>query len=240
MSETTLAVVGAVGGAGTTRTAVELAAIGALCGRSVTVVDAAYATQGLSEYVSGRIAPDLTRLLVDDTDRPLRDATYRIEGDWPGTLSVVPVRAPFERLARAKAAAPARALASRIEEARTTADHVVVDTPPVATNPAVAAVTAAERVAAVTPGTDHGRDALQRLRGRLADVGAERDVTIATGESIAAADAVLPDPDPSAMRPVVDQRNGAYAVAVAAAFQTCFETTVDVDFEEERLLDRLR
>lgn len=237
---TTLALVGAVGGVGTTRTAVELAALGALDGRDVVVLDAAYATQGLSEYVPGRIAPDLTRLLVDETDRPLGDATYRIDGNWPGTLSVVPVRAPFERLARAKAAEPARTFASRIEEAATTADHVVVDTPPVATNPAVAAVTKAERVAAVTPGTDHGRDALQRLRGRLEDVGTRLDLTIATGEPIATAEVALPDPEPSTMRPIVDRIGGGYAAAIATAFETCFGTTVGTDFEEEGVLGRLR
>ncbi|MFA9516672.1 AAA family ATPase [Halopenitus sp. H-Gu1] len=240
MSETTLALVGAVGGVGTTRTAVELAAIGAIDGRDVVVLDAAYATQGLSEYVSGRIAPDLTRLLVDETDRSLRETTYRIDGNWPGTLSVVPARAPFERLARAKAAEPARALASRIEEAARTADHVVIDTPPVASNPAVAAVTEAKRVAVLTPGSDHGRDALQRLRGRIEDVGTSLDLTIAAGEPIAPAEITLPDPAASTMRPVVDRDGGVYAAAVATAFETCFDTTVEVDFEEEGVLSRLR
>ncbi|OYR95948.1 cell division inhibitor, partial [Halorubrum sp. E3] len=46
MQATTLALVGATGGAGTTRTAVELAALGARDGRDVAVVDAAFTTQG--------------------------------------------------------------------------------------------------------------------------------------------------------------------------------------------------
>ena len=48
MYATTLALAGATGGAGTTRTAVELATVGARGGRDVVVVDAGFATQGLS------------------------------------------------------------------------------------------------------------------------------------------------------------------------------------------------
>lgn len=61
-----VAVVGAVGGAGTTRTCLALAGILARDGRSVVILDAAYATQGLSDHVPGRIAPDMTALVVDD------------------------------------------------------------------------------------------------------------------------------------------------------------------------------
>ena len=75
MNATTLALVGATGGAGTTRTAVELAAMGARDGDDVAVVDAAFTTQGLSEYVAGRIDPDLTALLTDDPDAALSAAT---------------------------------------------------------------------------------------------------------------------------------------------------------------------
>ena len=80
MKATTLALVGATGGAGTTRTAVELAAIGARDGSEVAVVDAAFTTQGLSEYVSGRIDPDLTTLLTDEPETSLSTAAYPIAG----------------------------------------------------------------------------------------------------------------------------------------------------------------
>jgi Mrp family chromosome partitioning ATPase len=58
----TLALVGAVGGAGTTRTAVEFGATLARDGRDVAILDAAYATQGLADYLAGRIETDITRV----------------------------------------------------------------------------------------------------------------------------------------------------------------------------------
>lgn len=62
---TTIALVGATGGAGTTRLSLELAAALATDGRDVAVLDAAFATQGLSDYVSGtlgqRVRPSLRR-----------------------------------------------------------------------------------------------------------------------------------------------------------------------------------
>ncbi len=56
-AENIVAQVGTTGGAGTTRTAVELAATLARDGRSVAIFDAAYATQGLAGYVDGKIDP---------------------------------------------------------------------------------------------------------------------------------------------------------------------------------------
>ncbi|SEO55941.1 hypothetical protein SAMN04487948_103228 [Halogranum amylolyticum] len=52
MPGTTTALVGATGGAGVTRTAVELAATLARDGRDVAVLDAAYATEGLSSTLA--------------------------------------------------------------------------------------------------------------------------------------------------------------------------------------------
>ncbi|MFC6960705.1 hypothetical protein ACFQJ8_01130 [Halocatena marina] len=46
-----IAVLGAVGGAGTTRTCLEFGSILARDGRSVAILDAAYATQGLSDHI---------------------------------------------------------------------------------------------------------------------------------------------------------------------------------------------
>ena len=140
MHTRTLALVGATGGAGTTRTAVELAALGARDGRDVAVVDAAFTTQGLSEYVSGRIGTDLTTLVTDETDASLSAAAYPIavgdggaggagddgdDGDAPnlsGRADLIPSRAPFERVARAKTAEAengsyARSVAAAFEDA---------------------------------------------------------------------------------------------------------------------------
>jgi len=261
MQATTLALVGATGGAGTTRTAVELAALGARDGRDVAVVDAAFTTQGLSEHVSGRVGTDLTTLVTDETDAPLSAATYPIAlagddvrgsdaPDLPGRADAVPARAPFERLARAKTAEAARKLERRIDEAATSYDAVIVDAAPVGSNEAVAGVTTADRTAAVFPATAHGGDALQRLRGRIADVGAGLDRSIAvarnddgeSGEGPGSdADVRLPPTDPSvANAPAAATGDGAYVRAVAAAFESTFDATVGIEFEEPGLVDRLR
>jgi cellulose biosynthesis protein BcsQ len=267
MHTRTLALVGATGGAGTTRTAVELAALGARDGRDVAVVDAAFTTQGLSEYVSGRIGTDLTTLVTDETDASLSAAAYPIalgdgggagdDGDAPnlsGRADLIPSRAPFERVARAKTAEAARKLERRIDEAASAYDAVVVDAAPVGSNEAVAAVTTTDRTAAVFPATTHGRDALQRLRGRVADVGAglDRSIAVARGadgggdadredESESDADVLLPPTDPAvASAPTTAAGSGSYARAVASAFEDAFDATVGVEFEEPGLVDRLR
>ncbi|WP_123624357.1 ParA family protein [Halorubrum sp. CSM-61] len=273
MHTRTLALVGATGGAGTTRTAVELAALGARDGRDVAVVDAAFTTQGLSEYVTGRIGTDLTTLITDETGASLSAATYPIVAgggragnvgnagdpggrdgdapDLPGRADALPARAPFERAARAKTAEAARKLERRIDEAATGYDAVIVDAAPVGSNEAVAGVTAADRTAAVYPATTHGRDALQRLRGRVADVGGGVDRSIAVARGVGAdgtvggdaegdADVRLPPTDPAvASAPTAATRDGEYARAVAAAFEDAFDATVDIEFEEPGLVDRL-
>ncbi|ACM55680.1 P-loop NTPase family protein [Halorubrum lacusprofundi] len=262
MHATTLALVGATGGAGTTRTAVELAALGARDGRDVAVVDAAFTTQGLSEYVSGRIGTDLTTLVTDETGASLSAGTYPIalgDGgtggdssggnapDLPGRADVIPARAPFERVARAKTAEAARKLERRIDEAATSYDAVIVDAAPVGSNEAVAGVTTADRTAAVFPATTHGRDALQRLRGRIADVGGGLDRSIAVArnadgdETENDANVRLPPTDPAvASAPTAATGSGAYARAVTAAFEDAFDATVGIEFEEPGLVDRLR
>lgn len=262
MQATTLALVGAAGGAGTTRTAVELATIGARGGRDVAVIDAAYATQGLSEYVHGRIGTDLTTLLTDEAGASLSAATYPIavgsrsdgrEADaesLPGRADVVPARAPFERVARAKTSEAARKLERRIDEAATAYDAVIVDASPVASNEAVAAVTGADGVAAVHPATPHGRDALQRLHGRIADVGASVDATVAVSRGLDTgtddgvsrdADVALPKTDPSVTAaPVAATGDGAYSRAVVDAYARLFDTTLEVDLSEAGLIERMR
>ena len=264
MQATTLALVGATGGAGTTRTAVELAALGARDGRDVVVVDAAFTTQGLSEYVSGRIGTDLAALLTDEADASLSAATYplaggdsggagaRGDGDataLPGRADAVPARAPFERVARAKTAEAARKLERRIDEAATAYDAVIVDAAPAGSNEAVAAVTAADRVEAVTPATTHGRDALQRLRGRVADVGGSVDGTVAVARAGGSAesdvgenaDTRLPAVDPSVeSAPAAATGTGEYAAALAETYERAFDAALGIEFEEPGLVDRIR
>ncbi|MFW5916904.1 MAG: ParA family protein [Halorubrum sp.] len=259
MHTTTLALVGATGGAGTTRTAVELAAIGARGGRDVAVVDAAFTTQGLSEHVSGRIGTDLTALITDETGASLSAATYPIGGGddrvvgLPGRADAVPARAPFERVARAKTAEAARKLERRIDEAATAYDAVIVDAAPAGSNEAVAAVTAVDRVETVRPATAHGRDALQRLRGRIADVGGSVDGSIAVRAGVGSGrgaqgngtiedvDSVLPAVDPAiAAAPTAATGTGDYARTAADAYERAFGTSLGIEFEEPGLVDRLR
>ena len=259
MQATTLALVGATGGAGTTRTAVELAALGARDGREVAVIDAAFTTQGLSEYVSGRIGTDLTALLTDETDAALSAAAFPIRtdgngaetaSDLPGRADAVPARAPFERAARAKTAEAARKLERRIDEAATAYDAVVVDAAPVGSNEAVAAVTAADRVEAVTPATAHGRDALQRLRGRVADVGGSVDGTIAVARAGGSdaesdigenADTRLPPVDPAVeSAPEAATGTGEYVAALAEAYERAFDASLGIEFAEPGLVERIR
>jgi len=256
MTPHTLALVGATGGAGTTRTAVELAAVGARAGLDVVVLDAAYATQGLSEYVAGRIGTDLTTLLTDEPDASLSAATYPIAVDdasdaLDGRADVVPTRAPFERVARAKTAEAARALERRLDEAAAAYDAVVVDTPPVASNQAVAVVTTVDRVAAVRPATPHGRDALARLYGRVADVGGSVDATVAVTRSDTTAtdadepmdgtvDASIGTTDPSiAAAPTAATATDAYTGAVVDAYETVFDTSLGLAFDRPGVFDRL-
>src|SRR6056297_1797910 len=107
MDTPTLALVGVAGGAGTTRTAVEMAATLARADRSVAVVDAAFGTQGLATYVSGRITDDMTAVAVGEStfEAALYDADY----DVSAQVAFCPAHAPFERLARAKTPDAARA-----------------------------------------------------------------------------------------------------------------------------------
>jgi len=141
MEHESCALVGAAGGVGTTRLSLECAAAVAGAGRDIAVLDAAYGTQGLADHVPGRIDPDMTALCVDDA--PLGDGLVDLDVAGAGRLSVCPARAPFERLARAKAPTAAEAFADRIAEATRAFDAVLVDVPPVAANQAVAAVSAA-------------------------------------------------------------------------------------------------
>lgn len=215
----TAALVGATGGAGTTRLTVELGVLLANDGRDVAVFDAAFATQGLSDYLPGRIDPDLTALLTDDRDAPLSAGLVDFPLDTEtGRLACCPTVAPFERLARAKSPAAAQALESRIAAAADTFDHVLVDTPPVAANQSVAAVNAAERTVLVAPATTRGRDAVQRLSGRLDDIGVDVDAVVTTRGELAVGDAAVPatDAEVTAAPTCLTERSTATAIADVA------------------------
>lgn len=228
---TTLALVGATGGAGTTRLTVELAAILARDGREVAVVDASYGTQGLAQYVEGRVAPDATTVALGEGT---------LDEGWvdlptaAGRVACLPARAPFERVARAKAPEAARALADHVRAAASAFDRVLLDVPPVAANQAVAAVNAAETTAVVAPGTPRGRDAVPRMRDRLRDVDAPADSVVATRTGGAPwADAAVPaDPTPPGDAPVADEGAGAFTEGVAAAATATLSVSPDVEFEE--------
>lgn len=218
MVYTTAAFVGTTGGAGTTRTVLEAAVALAADGADVTVLDAAYATQRLGDYLPGRLDPDLTALVTDRTDDPLSPGLVELAVDTPGDVVCCPADAPFERLARAKSVEAAGALERRIEEAASTVDHVLVDVPPVAANQAVAATTACERVCLVSPGDDRGADATNRLRERVADVGTTVDVVavVAGGDDRGTADVLVPSTDAPLPAVSSDERYGGAVADLAS------------------------
>ncbi len=172
----TAALVGTVGGAGTTRLAVECGAALAADGKEVAVLDAALDTQGLRRHVPGDLSPEFAGVLTDETE--LEDALvdHPDSEELPGRLALAPVRAPFTRVAAAKTPAAGERMSDLLDA--TGFDFLLVDTPPIGTNPAVGAVTAADGAALVAPDTDRGRDGVARERGRLADIGAPEPLVV--------------------------------------------------------------
>lgn len=245
MTIRTAALVGVVGGAGTTRTAVELAGALARTDRSVLVFDLDFATQGLSQAVEGRIDPDMTRVLTDGGS--VTDATIPWETPGDGRLDVLPAFAPFVDVAEAKAADTAAGVGDLLREATDAYDHVLLDVPPIVSNQAVAGVDAADRVATVFPPSDRGVDALQRTRGRLQDVGAEMDLAIATRTTAAGAppdaDAVVPTLPPKSApdRPTALEGSGDDVVTVAKTAASLFDVDLAVESAtDDSVLDRVR
>ena len=217
----TVALTGAAGGVGTTRLTVECAGTLARAGYDVAVLDAAYATQGLAAYVDGQLGTDITEVVTED--RELAAALVEHPADVAGRLALAPARAPFERLARAKTAGAVERFDERMAAAALSHDLVLVDTPPVAANQAVAAVTAADRVAVVTTDSERGADALARTRGRLQDVGTAADTVLVNRSGAPAvvteADAAVPaaERNRTADPPVCLAPDETFAPAVAAA-----------------------
>ncbi len=235
----TAALVGATGGAGTTRVCVELAATLARDGADVALVDAALATQGLEQYVPGHVERDLTALLrASDPDPTDCGADLPVEAD--GSVRAWPAYAAFEGIARAEAPTAARRLAAVLAAVGADADHVLLDVAPPASNTAVAAVTAADRVGVLAPASDRGSDALQRLRGRIDDVGAAVDCTLANERpgaegSVPGADATIPESATTTVAdaPVCDDPGAdPFAPAVATAAETLLERSLSLSFPD--------
>lgn len=233
-TETVYAVVGGVGGAGATRLSVEFAGALAQGGQDVAVIDAAFTTQGLAALVPERIEPDLTRILTED--RPLHEATTTLSLDLPGTVTVAPALASFERLARAKTSECARRLADRLSTAAQQYDAVFVDVPPVGANQAVAAVTAADTVALVVPDSERGVDAVTRSLDRLADIDASADTVVANradpaAPRVDAAEVVVPMCESTALSsaPATGDPTD-FSVAIGSAVETI--TGLELDLPE--------
>lgn len=233
-----LALVGATGGAGATRLTVEFGATLTRAGRSVALLDAAYATQGLADYVRGRIDPDITAVVTGSA--PLSSGLIDLDVRTPGRLAACPAAAPFDRLARAKTAEAAEQFESLVADATSSFDHVIVDTPPVAANQSIAAINAADRVALVTPATARGADAYARSLDRLTDIGIPPGVLVANGEAdggpVADADVAIPwhEAETPAEAPVCPEPDATFAPAVATAVETAVNTRLDLAFESDR------
>lgn len=228
---------GAAGGVGATRLTVEVGATLARDGRDVAVLDAAFATQGLAGHVEGRIDPDVTATLVARVDgerAPLGDALVEVAAP-AGRLVAAPAFAPFEGLARAKAPEAAEAFEALLAEAADEFDHVLVDTPPVAANQAVAAVTAVDGVALVTLPGGRGIDALQRAEGRLADLGTGADLVVANrADEGAVPDADLAVPEGAVVEAAAPScLDGAapFAPAVADVAEALLGVELSLDYE---------
>lgn len=238
----TVGFVGVTGGAGTTRLCVETAATLARAGHDVAVIDAAFGTQGLSTYVEGRIEPDLTSALLDE--RRVEDALVEC---WPalaGRCALAPAHAPFERLARAKSPDAAGRLEDAIRGAAGRFEHVLVDVPPLAANPAVGAATTVGRRLLVAPATRHGADLLPRMRGRVVDVGAAVDgVLVNRADGTDPGDTPLPEADHAipagpvdAGTPTAADPDAEFAPAVAAAAESIFDCDLGLEFEDDGFL----
>ncbi|MFC7074948.1 MinD/ParA family ATP-binding protein [Haloarcula halophila] len=240
MGVSTLAFVGATGGAGTTRLAVETAATLARDGRSVAVLDAAFATQGLATRVPAQIRGDLTAVATGEAS--LAEATYDADFGVPGQVALCPAHAPFERIARAKTSEHAQAFERAVAEAAGQYDHVLLDVPPVAANQALAAVDAAQRRALVVPATARGRDLLPQQRGRLRDVDAPADAVVATrtdaAEAVAVEDAdhTVPAGDPNPTSPSALDPESTLAPAVADTTEALLDVELGLSFDSGGLL----
>lgn len=237
-----LALVGATGGAGTTRLTAELGAMLARGGHDVALLDAAYATQGLACFVAGPIETDITDAVTGTGT--IQTALHDLPLELDGRLAVAPAHATFEQLARAKTAEAAEQFSNYVSDLTRGFDFVLIDTPPLAANQAVAAVTAADSVALVAPATQRGLDALPAIRGRLQDVGTSADHLIANwadGSLFASeTDLAVPVSTHEAVETptCATARKGEFAPSLTAIAESIFDTTLDIEFEEPGVLEK--
>ncbi len=233
---TTLALVGAAGGVGTTRLTVESAATLARAGRDVAVFDAAFATQGLAVSLDIPVDADATALCTGEASLDESLSEYPV--DLPGRLAVCPAQAGFERLARAKTPAAAERLGDSIAAASLAHDVVLVDVPPVAANQALAAVEAVETVGLVTTDSERGARALARGRERLAEVGTAPDAVVANRADAGHIDADYTVPVTEACAPdacpVCAAPDGAapFAAAVAGTVEGLLDLSLGLTFDQ--------
>lgn len=235
--------IGATGGAGTTRLCVELAATLSHVGRDVVIPDAAFATQGLTRHAPGRIDTDITALLIDDHDLDLAGALVDHLAETVGRLALCPIYAPFERLVRAKTTQAVRRFETLIEQAADEFDHVPVDTPLVAANQSVAAVNATDSVALVASASRFGADVVRGMHGRFADLGTGADAVLANqadGEHLFTEATTIPTSDITTVEHIpasAPDLDVTFSPTIARTAETVFDASLDVKFPEEGLLD---
>lgn len=216
---------------------VEAAGLLARTDRDVAILDAAFATQGLARYYDGRIDPDFTAVLTGEAT--LEDVFVPLNVQAPGTVHIAPALAPLDRYGRAMTANAAQEFERQIAGAELTHDVVLIDTPPLAGNQAIAAVTTADSVALVTPDNWRGRDALALMAERLSDVGPGHDTVVATFASddetaIPEAAAWIPtdyETVPIAC-PTSDRPSAAMGPGVANALEASLGYPLDLHFEQ--------
>lgn len=241
MPGTSVGFVGTVGGCGTTQSILEIGGVLARNGDHVLVFDLDFATQGLARHVDGAIDVDSTALVADpDADLQAGLREWTVEG--AGRFEVIPSRSPFVEIAAAKSAEAGERVGTRLAEATERADWVLVDVPPVVSNQAIGAVTSVDRVVAVLPPGDRGVDALQRERGRLADVEGAVDAVLTVGPGTPPPDATahIPERPPEAPphRPATLSAGGGFAREVTQAAATLLEVSIDRD-ESDGPFERL-
>jgi len=233
MSTQITALVGATGGAGTTRLTVEMAGVLAHAGRDVAIFDAAFQTQGLASYAESDTQADITALLTGEAT--LDSALAEQPTEFPGTLSICAASAPFERLARAKTAGGAKQFEQQVAAAALSHDVVLIDTPPIGGNQAVAAVNAADHVAVVTPDSVRGRDGLALARDRLADIGVSEPTVVANrSDGRLDADVQIPEAETTDPRqcPSAVPADEQFTPAVVELIETTLGVTPEIEIPD--------
>jgi ATPases involved in chromosome partitioning len=235
------AFIGATGGAGTTRTTVEIAALFAAAGEVVTVCDAAVATQGLAGYVSDRIEPDVTSLCSAPDQNEFTDAVRQVATTQTveGQVNAVAAYSSFEQLARAQTPEAATEFEHLLTEAAQLSDRVLVDVPPLATNLAIAAVNRAEQALIVSPATIQGSIAVERTRERMRDIGSRADFVISNFGTLENAEYSLPEAATADTVEIPSSSQGSgYTDAILSVAEGIARETVTPEFGTG-FLDRL-